>query len=79
MHGDGEQSRDFTYVENVVEANLLAADAPGAGGRVLNVATGGSETVNDARRDDRPAPRPAGRDDATAPRSRATCASRGPT
>jgi nucleoside-diphosphate-sugar epimerase len=46
VHGDGEQSRDFTYVENVVRANLLAADAPGAVGRVLNVASGGSETVN---------------------------------
>jgi len=44
--GDGGQSRDFTYVENVVRANLLAADAPDAVGRVLNVATGGSETVN---------------------------------
>ena len=41
------QSRDFTYVENVVRANLLAADAAGAAGRVLNVATGGLETVND--------------------------------
>ena len=46
VHGDGGQSRDFTYVENVVRANLLAADAPDAVGRVLNVATGGSETVN---------------------------------
>ncbi len=46
VHGDGEQSRDFTYVENVVTANLLASDASGAEGRVLNVATGGSETVN---------------------------------
>ena len=46
VHGDGEQSRDFTYVENVVAANLLAADAAEGVGRVLNVATGGSETVN---------------------------------
>jgi len=46
IYGDGEQSRDFTYVENVVAANLLAADAEGAGGHVLNIATGGSETVN---------------------------------
>jgi UDP-glucose 4-epimerase len=46
VHGDGGQSRDFNYVENVVRANLLAADAPDAVGRVLNVATGGSETVN---------------------------------
>jgi len=46
VHGDGEQSRDFTYVENVVQANLLAAEAPDGAGRVLNIATGGSETVN---------------------------------
>ncbi|MSO57781.1 MAG: NAD-dependent epimerase/dehydratase family protein [Thermoleophilia bacterium] len=46
IEGDGEQSRDFTFVSNVVEANLLAADAATAAGRVLNVATGASETVN---------------------------------
>jgi len=46
IEGTGEQSRDFTFVENVVAANLLAAAAEGAGGSVLNVATGGSETVN---------------------------------
>jgi UDP-glucose 4-epimerase len=46
VYGDGEQSRDFTYVANVVEANLLAAEAEGAAGTVLNIATGGSETVN---------------------------------
>ena len=46
IHGDGEQSRDFTYIANVVEANLLAVDAPVADGAILNVATGGSETVN---------------------------------
>jgi nucleoside-diphosphate-sugar epimerase len=46
VHGDGEQSRDFTYVENVVRANLLAADATEGVGRVLNIAAGGSETVN---------------------------------
>ena len=47
IHGDGTQSRDFTYVENVVEANLLAADAPEAGGTVLNVATGRQASVNE--------------------------------
>ena len=47
IYGDGEQSRDFTYVANVVSANLLAADAPDAAGRVLNIAAGGSETVNE--------------------------------
>jgi nucleoside-diphosphate-sugar epimerase len=46
VYGDGEQSRDFTFVDNVVGANLLAADAPGIGGEILNVATGGSVTVN---------------------------------
>ena len=38
IYGDGEQSRDFTYVENVIEANLLAATAPGVGGEVFNCA-----------------------------------------
>ena len=47
VEGDGEQSRDFTFVENVVEANLLAADAPEASGAVLNVATGEQTTVNE--------------------------------
>jgi UDP-glucose 4-epimerase len=46
IYGDGEQSRDFTYVDNVVGANLLAADAADAHGEILNVATGGSITVN---------------------------------
>jgi nucleoside-diphosphate-sugar epimerase len=46
IYGDGDQSRDFTFVDNVVGANLLAADAPGVGGEILNVATGGSVTVN---------------------------------
>ncbi len=40
VHGDGTQSRDFTYIDNVVEANLLAARAPGAGGEVVNVGCG---------------------------------------
>src|SRR5208337_2371480 len=40
------QSRDFTYVENVVHANLLAADAPEAPGKVFNVGCGSSVTVN---------------------------------
>jgi UDP-glucose 4-epimerase len=46
IYGDGEQSRDFTFVDNVVSANLLAAEAPGFAGEILNVATGGSFTVN---------------------------------
>lgn len=40
IHGDGEQSRDFTYVENVVEANLRAAVAPGIAGEVFNIGCG---------------------------------------
>ena len=40
IHGDGEQSRDFTFVADVVQANLLAATAPGVSGRVYNVACG---------------------------------------
>jgi UDP-N-acetylglucosamine/UDP-N-acetyl-alpha-D-glucosaminouronate 4-epimerase len=44
---DGEQSRDFTYVGNVVDANLLAANADGVSGRILNVAAGTPTTVNE--------------------------------
>jgi UDP-glucose 4-epimerase len=40
VHGDGTQSRDFTYIDNVVEANLLAARAPQAAGEVFNVGCG---------------------------------------
>jgi len=40
IYGDGRQSRDFVYVENVVEANLLAAHSSGAVGRVLNIGSG---------------------------------------
>ena len=47
IHGDGTQSRDFTYVANVVAANLLAGDAGEAGGTVLNVATGRQASVNE--------------------------------
>ncbi len=46
IHGDGEQSRDFTYVDNVVAATLAAAGAPGASGRVFNVAGGAPASVN---------------------------------
>jgi UDP-glucose 4-epimerase len=46
IYGDGEQSRDFTFVDNIVVANLLAADAAKIGGEILNVATGSSVTVN---------------------------------
>jgi UDP-glucose 4-epimerase len=47
INGDGTQSRDFTYVSNVVDANLLAADAAGVSGAVLNVATGRQATVRE--------------------------------
>jgi UDP-glucose 4-epimerase len=46
IHGDGEQSRDFTFVENIVRANLLAMDAPDAAGRVFNVGCGVRYTLN---------------------------------
>lgn len=46
IYGDGEQSRDFTYVSNVVAANLAAADAPQAAGEVINVANGVRTSLN---------------------------------
>ncbi|GAB4455461.1 MAG: SDR family oxidoreductase [Anaerolineae bacterium] len=46
IEGDGEQSRDFTYVSNVVEANLLACSAPAAAGEVFNIACGGRFSIN---------------------------------
>jgi len=46
IYGDGEQSRDFTYVKNVVEANLLACKAAGVAGQFFNVACGDRITVN---------------------------------
>lgn len=47
IHGDGGQSRDFTYVANVVQANLLAAAAADPGGVTVNVACGDRITLND--------------------------------
>jgi UDP-glucose 4-epimerase len=49
IYGDGEQSRDFTYIDNAVEANLLACHAPAtqAAGKVFNVATGRRVTLNE--------------------------------
>jgi UDP-glucose 4-epimerase len=47
LYGDGRQSRDFTYIDNVVQANLLAAEAPQAPGKVLNVGSGHSTSLLD--------------------------------
>jgi UDP-N-acetylglucosamine/UDP-N-acetyl-alpha-D-glucosaminouronate 4-epimerase len=47
IYGDGEQSRDFTYVENVVDATIRGGEAGGASGRVFNVASGAPASVND--------------------------------
>src|SRR6266487_1603029 len=46
IYGDGEQSRDFTYISNVVDANLLAAESVGAVGHVINIANGRSVSIN---------------------------------
>ncbi len=52
IYGDGEQSRDFTYIDNVVHANLLAADAPAekVSGQMMNAATGSRITLNETFR-----------------------------
>ncbi len=47
VHGDGLQSRDFTYVTDVIQANLLAAKAPNVAGEVFNVGCGDTHTVMD--------------------------------
>jgi nucleoside-diphosphate-sugar epimerase len=47
IHGDGEQSRDFTFVADAVQANLKAATAPGAAGKVYNVACGRRTSLNE--------------------------------
>jgi len=46
VFGDGEQTRDFTYVDNAVQANLLACEAPGVSGFVFNVGTGDRYSLN---------------------------------
>jgi UDP-glucose 4-epimerase len=45
IYGDGQQSRDFTFVENVVHGNILASKAEGIGGRVINMAEGRQTTL----------------------------------
>jgi len=47
IYGDGQQSRDFTYIDNVIYGNLLASTAPDAAGEVMNLATGGRITLLD--------------------------------
>jgi UDP-glucose 4-epimerase len=46
VYGDGQQSRDFTFVENVVQANLRACETPGIAGMVFNAGTGRRYTLN---------------------------------
>lgn len=48
VYGDGEQTRDFTYIDNVVDGVLRAAEAPGVSGQVINVAAGGRVSLNEA-------------------------------
>ncbi len=50
IFGDGEQSRDFTYIDNVVDATLAACTAPGLSGQVLNVAIGSRVSLNETLR-----------------------------
>jgi UDP-glucose 4-epimerase len=47
INGDGKTARDFTHIDNVIEANLAAADSPQASGKVINVAMGESHTLLD--------------------------------
>jgi nucleoside-diphosphate-sugar epimerase len=47
IYGDGEQSRDFTYISNVVDANLKAAESASAVGQVINIANGERVTINE--------------------------------
>jgi UDP-N-acetylglucosamine/UDP-N-acetyl-alpha-D-glucosaminouronate 4-epimerase len=46
VFGDGEQTRDFTYIDNVVQATLAACEKPGASGKVINVGTGARISLN---------------------------------
>lgn len=50
IYGDGEQSRDFTYIENVVAANIAASTAPDVAGEVINIACGERVTINELAR-----------------------------
>jgi nucleoside-diphosphate-sugar epimerase len=46
IHGDGEQSRDFTYVANVIDATIRAGEREGASGEIFNIAAGSPASVN---------------------------------
>jgi len=48
IYGDGEQTRDFTYIDNVVDGVLRAVDAPDASGEIINVAAGGRISLSEA-------------------------------
>ncbi|MCH7719576.1 MAG: SDR family oxidoreductase [Planctomycetes bacterium] len=50
VYGDGEQTRDFTYIDNVLDANIAAMDAPETRGEVVNIACGGGISVNEVLR-----------------------------
>jgi UDP-glucose 4-epimerase len=47
IYGDGEQTRDFCYIDNVVDANLRAAETPGLNGQVINIACAQRTSIND--------------------------------
>ena len=79
IYGDGEQTRDFTYVANVVDGVLRACEAPEAAGEVINVATGGRISLNELLRDDEPDRRDGHRGRSTRRRAPATSATRRPT
>jgi nucleoside-diphosphate-sugar epimerase len=51
VFGDGEQTRDFTYVDNAVQANLFACEAPNVSGKVFNVGVGGRVSLNEVLRE----------------------------
>ena len=79
IHGDGEQSRDFTYVDNVVDATIRAAHAEGASGSAFNVAARRAGERQPRRGDDRRAARQAGARRSARRRAQVTSATPGPT